>query len=89
MWKGNVPRQHAVEKVFSCDGSGKEVMMYGTVTMNLPKEDVILPWAGHMRLDDKDGTLRVRHYHVYAVLSVQYSLMKQDNTPLFEAQSRQ
>jgi len=42
--------------------------MYGTVTMNLPKEDITLPWAGHMTLDDKDGTLRVRDYHVYAVL---------------------
>jgi hypothetical protein len=68
MWEGNVPRQHAVEKVFSCDGSGLEVMMYGTVTLNLPKEDVVLPWAGHMTLDDKEaGTLRVRDYHVYAV----------------------
>jgi hypothetical protein len=65
MWEGNVPRQHAVEKVFSCDGSGMEVMMYGTVTLNLPKEDVVLPWAGHMTLDDKNGTLRVRDYHVY------------------------
>ena len=70
MWEGDVPRQHAVEKVFSCDGSGMEVMMYGTVTLNLRKEDVVLPWAGHMTLDDKDGTLRVRDYHVYAVLSV-------------------
>ena len=44
--------------------------MYGTVTMNLPKEDVIIPWAGHMTLDDKDGTLRVRDYHVYGVFTI-------------------
>jgi len=54
--------------------------MYGTVTMNLPKEDVIIPWAGHMTLDDKDGTLRVRDYHVYGVLSLQENLMKNRTT---------
>lgn len=75
MWEGNLPRQHALQKVFSCDGTGKEIMMYGTMTMSLPKEDVTLPWAGHMILDDKDGTLRVKDYHVYAVLCIRERLM--------------
>jgi hypothetical protein len=67
MWEGNVPRWHDVKKVFLC-GVGLELMMYGTVTMKLPKEDVVLDWASHMTLSDSDGTLRVRDYFVYAVV---------------------
>ena len=69
MWEGNVPRQHDVKKVFATEGADKEVMMLGTVTMNLPKEDVTMSWAGHMTLEDYEGTLRVKDYQVYAVRS--------------------
>jgi hypothetical protein len=69
MWRGNVPRQHDVKKVFATDAE-KEVMMFGTVTMNLPKEDVTMSWAGHMVLDEYDGQLRIKDYQVYAVRSI-------------------
>ena len=69
MWEGNVPRQHDVKKVFATEGADKEVMMFGTVTMNLPKEDVAMSWAGHMTLEDYEGTLRIKDYQVYAVRS--------------------
>ena len=69
MWQGNNPRDHVVEKVFSSPGSGKEMMMYGTVTIHLQRESVKLPWAGHMILSDEDGTMRIKDYHVYAVCS--------------------
>jgi hypothetical protein len=69
IWEGNIPRQHVVEKVFSCEGSGDglEIMLYGTVTMNLPKEDVTLDWAGHMTLAEVNGKLRIKDYYVYGV----------------------
>ena len=44
--------------------------MFGTVTMNLPKEDVTMSWAGHMILDEYDGQLRIKDYQVYAVRSI-------------------
>jgi len=69
MWRGNVPRQHDVKKVFATDAE-KEVMMFGTVTMNLPKEDVTMSWAGHMILEEYDGQLRIKDYQVYAVRSI-------------------
>ena len=72
-WKGNVPRQHVVKKVFATEGAEKEVMMFGTVTMNLPKEDVTMSWAGHMTLEDYEGALRIKDYQVYAVRSPCYS----------------
>jgi hypothetical protein len=70
MWQGNVPRDHVVTKVCSCDSSGRgnEIMLYGTVTMHLPKEDIVLDWAGHMTLEDT-GELRVKDYQVYGVQS--------------------
>jgi hypothetical protein len=69
IWEGNIPRQHAVEKVFNCNGQGDglEIMLYGTVTMNLPKEDVTLDWAGHMTLQEVNGGLRIKDYYVYGV----------------------
>jgi hypothetical protein len=69
IWEGNIPRQHAVEKVFNCNGQGDglEIMLYGTVTMNLPKEDVTLDWAGHMTLEEVNGGLRIKDYYVYGV----------------------
>ena len=69
MWRGNVPRRHDVKKVFATDAE-KEVMMFGTVTMNLPKEDVTMSWAGHMTLEEYDGQLRIKDYQVYAVRSI-------------------
>lgn len=68
MWQGDVPRTHVVTKVCSCDSSGRgnEIMLYGTATMHLPKEDVVLDWAGHMTLEDT-GELRIKDYQVYGV----------------------
>jgi hypothetical protein len=64
MWEGAVPRWHDVKKVF---GQGLEIMMYGTVTQKLPKEEVTLDFASHMTLEDETGTLRVKDYQVIAV----------------------
>jgi len=69
MWTGNVPRQHDVKKVFAGDNE-KEVMMFGTVTMNLPKENVTMTWAGHMTLEEFEGELRIKDYQVYAVSKI-------------------
>jgi hypothetical protein len=71
IWKGNVPRQHDVKKVFATDAD-KEVMMFGTVTMNLPKENVTMTWAGHMTLEEFNGELRIKDYQVYAVSPLLY-----------------
>ena len=73
MWTGNVLRQHDVKKVFAGNNE-LEVMMHGMVTMNLPKENVTMTWAGHMTLDEYEGELRIKDYQVYAV-SHQLSLL--------------
>jgi hypothetical protein len=75
-WEGNTPRRHIVDRVFSRDGSGREMMMYGTVTMQLRKEDVVLDWAGHMTLEEVEGSLRVKEYQVYAVGIILQGLTK-------------
>jgi len=42
-------------------------MMYGTVTMNLAKENVVLDWASRMKLEEQNGELKVKEYQVYGV----------------------
>lgn len=64
MWEGNTPRWHDVKRVF---GEGLEIMMYGTVTQKLPKEDVVLDFASHMILEDVNGEVKVQNYQVWAV----------------------
>jgi hypothetical protein len=68
-WQGNVPRDHVVEKVFpsGLSGSGNEFMSYGTVTLHLPKGDVVLDVATHMTVVEDHGELRVKDYQVYGV----------------------
>jgi hypothetical protein len=66
MWEGNTPRWHEVKRVF---GEGLEIMMYGTVTQQLPKEEVVLDFASHMILEDVlNGEVKVKDYQVWAVL---------------------
>ena len=66
IWKGNLPRQHSLQKVFAQEDP-KEIMMYGTVTMNLAKENVVLDWASRMKLEEQNGELKVKEYQVYGV----------------------
>jgi hypothetical protein len=69
IWEGNIPRQYIIEKVFSCEGSGDglEIILYGTVTMNLSKENVTLDWEGHMTLAEVNDDLRIKDYYIYGI----------------------
>jgi hypothetical protein len=39
-----------------------ELMRYRIITMNLPKEDLVVDWAGHITLEQIDGQFVVKDY---------------------------
>lgn len=70
MWASVVSRKHRVFKVFPFGPDFQEVMIYGTVALDLKSGDSLeFDWAARAELtaSSPDGRYRMKFYQVYLV----------------------
>jgi hypothetical protein len=69
MWDAVASRKHTLQKVYPFGSGSDEVMLYGSVALELKNGgSADIEWAGRAELDKSaDGKYRLKFYQVYLV----------------------
>ncbi|RGP80777.1 fungal specific transcription factor [Fusarium longipes] len=66
MWDAVSSRKHTLDKVYSFGSGTNQVMLNGTVALELKNGgSAEIEWAGRMELEANDGKHRLKFYQVY------------------------